>query len=89
MMIILARLMISLDKNKKKKGKHKQLKFNVKYTLKHSVFKYERMEESVADLGGGDVGGRLLLPPRYSIPCQPKGSPLCTILRYPFMADLP
>ena len=39
---------------------------------------------TVADLGGGVVR---LSPLRNSTPCRPKGSPLCTILRYPCLAD--
>ena len=35
---------------------------------------------------GGFRRGRSPLPPRDSTNCRPKGSPLCTILRYPFLA---
>ena len=37
-----------------------------------------------ADFGEGRGGGDLPTPPlKDSTPCRPKGSPLCTILRYP------
>ena len=39
---------------------------------------------------GGGVGfGADVLFLRGSTPCRPKGSPLCTILRYPFLVTDP
>ena len=42
-----------------------------------------------ADLGGGEAGIGRSLPLKDSTPCRPKGSPLCTILRYPYFVTDP
>ena len=43
--------------------------------------------QTVADLGGG--GGADAPPPQGFDPRRPKGSSLCTILRYPFLVTEP
>ena len=76
---------IGICKQKKKIGLAHLVE--ISRVTNHSKYRQLRDTYTVADLGGGS--GRRPQRPLLSdsTPCRPKGSTLCTILRYPFLAE--